>query len=57
MYKKSIWWLFLMCFGLTIGGIHQQELLVDNRIDLARLEALCRKLGATPDFAIAHLGW
>jgi HAD superfamily hydrolase (TIGR01459 family) len=41
----------------TVGGIHHQELLVDNQIDLARLEALCRKLGATPDFAIAHLGW
>lgn len=41
----------------TVGGIHHEELLVDNQIDLARLEALCRKLGATPDFAIAHLGW
>ena len=41
----------------TVGGIHHQELLVNNQIDLARLEALCRKLGATPDFAIAHLGW
>ena len=42
---------------LTIGGIHHEELLVDSRIDLVRLEALCRRLGATPDFAIAHLGW
>jgi hypothetical protein len=21
MYKKSMWWLFLLIFGLTIGGI------------------------------------
>jgi HAD superfamily hydrolase (TIGR01459 family) len=41
----------------TVGGIHHEELLVNNQMDLARLEALCRKLGATPDFAIAHLGW
>ena len=41
----------------VVGGIHHAELLVNNQIDLARLEALCRKLGATPDFAIAHLGW
>jgi len=41
----------------TVGGIHHEELLVNNRIDLVRLVALCRKLGATPDFAIAHLGW
>ncbi len=41
----------------TVGGIHHQELLVDKQLDLARLEALCRKLGPTPDFAIAHLGW
>jgi HAD superfamily hydrolase (TIGR01459 family) len=41
----------------TVGGIHHQELLVDNQLDLARLEALCRKLGPTPDFAIAHLRW
>ncbi|WP_119299867.1 TIGR01459 family HAD-type hydrolase [Dongia deserti] len=41
----------------TVGGIHHQELLVDNQIDPARLEALCRRLGPTPDFAIAHLGW
>lgn len=41
----------------TVGGIHHQELLVDNQIDPARLEALCRRLGLTPDFAIAHLGW
>jgi HAD superfamily hydrolase (TIGR01459 family) len=41
----------------TVGGIHHQELLVDNQLDLARLEALCRRLGPTPDFAIAHLGW
>ncbi|HEY3149824.1 MAG TPA: TIGR01459 family HAD-type hydrolase [Dongiaceae bacterium] len=39
------------------GGIHHAELLVKSQIDLAGLEALCRKLGATPDFAIAHLGW
>lgn len=42
---------------LTAGGIHHQESLVKNQIDLVRLTALCRKLGATPDFAIAHLGW
>lgn len=42
---------------LTVGGIHHQELLVSNQIVLARLESLCRKLGATPNFAIAHLGW
>lgn len=41
----------------TVGGIHHQELLVDNQLDMARLEALCRRLGQTPDFAIAHLGW
>ncbi len=41
----------------TVGGIHHQELLVNNQLDLARLEALCRRLGHTPDFAIAHLGW
>jgi HAD superfamily hydrolase (TIGR01459 family) len=41
----------------TVGGIHHQELLVDNRLDLARLADLCRRMGQTPDFAIAHLGW
>ena len=41
----------------TVGGIHHQELLVDNQLDPARLEALCRRLGQTPDFAIAHLRW
>lgn len=41
----------------TVGGIHHQELLVDNRLDLARLADLCRRTGQTPDFAIAHLGW
>jgi HAD superfamily hydrolase (TIGR01459 family) len=41
----------------TVGGIHHQELLVNNQIDLARLEALCRRLGPVPDFAITHLGW
>lgn len=41
----------------TVGGIHHQELLVDNRLDPARLAALCRRLGPTPDFAIAHLSW
>jgi HAD superfamily hydrolase (TIGR01459 family) len=41
----------------TVGGIHHQELLVENQLDLARLAALCRRLGLTPDFAIAHLGW
>ena len=41
----------------TVGGIHHQELLVDNQLDPARLKALCRRLGQTPDFAIAHLRW
>ena len=41
----------------TVGGIHHQELLIDNQIDPARMEALCRRIGPTPDFAIAHLGW
>lgn len=41
----------------TVGGIHHAEILVDNRIELARLAALCRKLGETPDHAIAHLAW
>jgi ribonucleotide monophosphatase NagD (HAD superfamily) len=41
----------------TVGGIHHQELLVNNQLDLARLEALCRRAGQTPDYAIAHLGW
>ena len=41
----------------TVGGIHHAEILVDNSIELARLTALCRKLGETPDYAIAHLAW
>lgn len=41
----------------TVGGIHHAEILVENRIELARLAALCRKLGETPDHAIAHLAW
>jgi len=41
----------------VVGGIHHEELLVDQQIDLAALDPLCRKLGAAPDFAIAHLGW
>lgn len=41
----------------TVGGIHHAEILVEERIDPARLAALCRKLGQTPDFAIAHLAW
>lgn len=41
----------------TVGGIHHADVLVKNQMDLARLKALCRKLGATPDFAIAHLCW
>jgi HAD superfamily hydrolase (TIGR01459 family) len=40
-----------------VGGIHNQELLVDNQVDPARLADLCRREGQTPDFAIAHLGW
>ena len=42
---------------LTVGGIHHAELLVNDRIESARLAALCRKLGAVPDYAIPHLGW
>jgi HAD superfamily hydrolase (TIGR01459 family) len=41
----------------TVGGIHHADVLVRNQIDLARLKALCRKLGTGPDFAIAHLCW
>ncbi len=41
----------------TIGGIHHQELLIDNKLDPARLEALCRRVGQNPDYAIAHLCW
>ena len=41
----------------TVGGIHHQELLIDNQIDPARMAALCRRIGPTPDFAIAHLCW
>jgi HAD superfamily hydrolase (TIGR01459 family) len=41
----------------VVGGIHHQELLVDNQIDPARLADLCRREGQVPDFAIAHLGW
>ena len=41
----------------VVGGIHHQELLVDNQLDPARLESLCRRQGLAPDFAIAHLGW
>jgi HAD superfamily hydrolase (TIGR01459 family) len=41
----------------TVGGIHHQELLVDDQLDPVRLEALCRRLGQTPDFAIEHLRW
>lgn len=41
----------------VVGGIHHQELLVDNQLDPARLDALCRRQGLAPDFAIAHLGW
>ena len=40
-----------------IGGIHHQELLVDNHVDPARLADLCRREGQAPGFAIAHLGW
>lgn len=41
----------------TVGGIHHAEILVDNQIEIARLAALCRKLGPVPDYAIAHLAW
>lgn len=41
----------------TIGGIHHAEILVNDRIETARLAALCHKLGAVPDYAIPHLGW
>jgi HAD superfamily hydrolase (TIGR01459 family) len=42
---------------LTVGGIHHAEILVENRVELAGLLDLCRKLGPAPDFAIAHLAW
>lgn len=41
----------------VVGGIHHAELLVENRVDAVRLEALCRRSSSVPDFAIAHLGW
>lgn len=41
----------------VVGGIHHAELLVENRVDAVRLEALCRRSSSIPDFAIAHLGW
>lgn len=41
----------------VVGGIHHQELLVETQLDPARLDALCRRQGLAPDFAIAHLGW
>jgi HAD superfamily hydrolase (TIGR01459 family) len=41
----------------TVGGIHHAEILVEDRIEFARLAALCRKLGPEPDFAIPHLAW
>lgn len=42
---------------MTVGGIHHAEILVDDRIEVARLAELCRKRGIAPDFAIAHLRW
>ena len=41
----------------TVGGIHHAEILVEDKIELGRLAALCRKLGQNPDYAIAHLAW
>ena len=42
---------------MIVGGIHHADILVDERIELARLAELCRKLGVAPDFAIPHLSW
>lgn len=42
---------------MTVAGIHHAEILVEDEIELARLAALCRRLGTAPDFAIAHLRW
>jgi HAD superfamily hydrolase (TIGR01459 family) len=42
---------------MTVGGIHHAEILVDDRIEVARLAELCRQRGISPDFAIAHLRW
>jgi hypothetical protein len=42
---------------MTIGGIHHAEILVDDRIEVARLAELCRERAIAPDFAIAHLRW
>lgn len=41
----------------TAGGIHHADILVDDRIELARLTVLCRKLGPVPDCAIPRLVW
>jgi HAD superfamily hydrolase (TIGR01459 family) len=42
---------------MTVGGIHHAEILVEDRIEPARLAELCRVRGIAPDFAIAHLRW
>jgi HAD superfamily hydrolase (TIGR01459 family) len=42
---------------MTVGGIHHAAILVDDRIEPARLESLCGARGVAPDFAIAHLRW
>lgn len=42
---------------MTVGGIHHAEILVDDRIEVARLAELCRQRAIAPDFAIAHLRW
>lgn len=42
---------------MTVGGIHHADILVDDRIEIARLAELCRKLGTAPDFALPHLCW
>lgn len=42
---------------MTVGGIHHAEILVDERIEPARLEALCQMRGIAPDFALPHLSW
>jgi HAD superfamily hydrolase (TIGR01459 family) len=42
---------------MTVGGIHHAEILVDDRIEVARLAELCRQRSIAPDFAIAHLRW
>jgi HAD superfamily hydrolase (TIGR01459 family) len=43
--------------ALIAGGIHWSELLRSGKADSTLVMALARKLGVTPDFALAHLAW